>query len=395
MLQEYKFLDIKDYRKLKFLGKGTFSNVFRIQEKATGNIFAAKILQDFYGDEEGKAQKLIERMKIESSSYSRLNFPSITKFYGVCSRDFEDEPYPSLILEYIPNGTLNDLFAKSSKGEPLPPEWNSTKVLINIYGIAAGMSYLHSKDVLYRDLKLLNILEDENYYPKMTDFGVSKIILDINQDNSIGVGSPLYMAPEILNGDQKYTKSIDVYSFAICVYQLIAKTNPFSYLKGNMTPQRFMAMIKKGDRSKFNANVPKCYQELITKCWSQDPENRPTFPQIVEMLKTNREFVTELNVDEEEFHEYIDIIEGRKPYPTSDIRQQKEEEIVEEDEKPLIIHDAKPFDLESVEQTKVIGEGSFGVVYEVRDKETNSVYAAKVSKGEIYECLKSDNQTVN
>lgn len=70
-----------------------------------------------------------------------------------------------------------------------------------------------------------------------------------------------------------------------------------------------------GKRPDLPNSIPKCYKELITKCWDQDPEKRPTFAQIVESLKTNREFITEFGVDEKEYYSYIKMISGEIPYP--------------------------------------------------------------------------------
>lgn len=314
MLKDFKFINLNDYRKLKLIGKGSFASVFRVQEKLTGKIYAAKILREFYGDEKEKEEMLTTRMQFESSIYSYLNFPSITKFYGVCSHDFDNEPFPTLILEYAPKGNLYSIISAARKGDPLPPKWNNTKILINIFGIASGVAHMHSNNILYRDLKSNNVLEDNNYYPKLADFGMSKKIIDQNQENTIDTGTPLYMAPELIQRSGKYTTAIDVYSFSIIVYELLTNEVPFGNIK-NLNLKYLYSLVTKGKRPVFKREIPKCYKDLITKCWSQKPDDRPTFSEIVEQLKNNREFITELNVDENEYYAYVGYICEGKPYP--------------------------------------------------------------------------------
>ncbi|KAK8883181.1 hypothetical protein M9Y10_045831 [Tritrichomonas musculus] len=95
-----------------------------------------------------------------------------------------------------------------------PDEWGDTKKLINIYGIASDMSYLHEQNILHRDLKPENVLVDGYLYPKISDFGLSKITdflsISMNFQSQKGLkGTPIYMAPEILSNEE-YSKSGDV-----------------------------------------------------------------------------------------------------------------------------------------------------------------------------------------
>ena len=91
------------------------------------------------------------------------------------------------------------------------------------------MSYLHLHNVLHRDLKPENILMDENLYPKISDFGLSKITdflsNSMNVQSQKGLkGTPAYLAPEIL-ADEKYSKKGDVYAFAFIVFEIMTGQN--------------------------------------------------------------------------------------------------------------------------------------------------------------------------
>lgn len=181
------------------------------------------------------------------------------------------------------------------------------KKLINIYGIASAMSYLHSQRIIHRDLKSGNILEDDHFYPRIADFGLSKN-LDTSNTSSSGVkGTPSYIPPEVWEGND-WTEAGDVYSFSIVSYEILTGKNPFE----NCDDYRILYCITIDKiRPKFDESVPKCYQNLVEQCWSQNPADRPSFNEITDRLKKNDDFITE-NINKNEFLSYIDKIEQER-----------------------------------------------------------------------------------
>lgn len=134
---------------------------------------------------------------------------------------------------------------------------------------------------------------------------------------------PNYAAPEILNS-QSPSKESDVYSFALIIYELMTKEKPLSHLK--TTNEIFFEVVARSGRPKFpeeeeEEEVPCCFREMIEACWSQEPKQRPTFEQIVHVLKTDKRFLNN-GVNEEEFFKYVDMIENNG-------KQSQNEKIIE------------------------------------------------------------------
>ena len=300
-------LDISRYKIISKIGEGGFSIVYRVKDITTGFFYAAKV-SNFMIDEDTKDSQESIILFREVNLLSVLDHPCILKFIGYFQTNFEKDPVPTIITELATNGSLRDIIELENSGLS-PKNWDNTKKLINIYGIACGMSYLHSHNVIHRDLKLDNILVDDYLHPKISDFGLSKILdflsISLNVQSQKGLkGTPLYMAPEILT-DEKYSKAGDVYAFAYIVYELMTGEIPFK----NFTNLQLMKkVVNQGTRPEFKDDIPDCYRELIESCWSQIPEERPSFETIVETLKTTDDFITD-GIDDSEFYDYVDYID--------------------------------------------------------------------------------------
>ena len=146
------------------------------------------------------------------------------------------------------------------------------------------MKYLHSLGIIHRDLKPQNILLDDNFQPKISDFGTcfisDKELSKIQLEDS--VGTPLYMAPEIFS-QEPYSYKVDVYAFSLIFYELLTGKTPF-----NEKRSKLVRDIKNGKRPELPENLDKKICEFIQKCWSNDPSERPPFSEIVEELQNER-----------------------------------------------------------------------------------------------------------
>lgn len=169
---ENAFFNTSDYNlQHKVLGKGTYGKVYLAERVSDHEEFAAKVIN--VGSEfDGHEQMLFLR---ESFIMQKLNHAAIVKFIGINFRSFSDQQYlqPTIITEYLRHGSLKDILLKE-KSSLSNKEWTATKKYINLLGISDALRYLHEHGIAHRDLKPENILLDDDYYPRVCDFGFSK-----------------------------------------------------------------------------------------------------------------------------------------------------------------------------------------------------------------------------
>ena len=100
-----------------------------------------------------------------------------------------------------------------------------------------------------------------------------------------GIGTPLWMAPEILSGSSAYGASADVFSFGIVMWEIASRQEPWADLKGSFIMDLLLENLKAGRRPKIEESWPRGYTELMEDCWSTDPSARPTFSKVVHRLE--------------------------------------------------------------------------------------------------------------
>lgn len=236
----------------------------------------------------------------EVAILATCNHPAIVEFVGWCTEKKKGKIY----LIALEKGSLKDLISKSMKREP-DPLWDYTHKLIISYGIARAMEYLHRINILHRDLKSENILLDDKLYPYITDFGTSKNAEDIKKSNTIKQTTATIMPPEFLENYDKYnrTKPIDVYSYAIVLFYLWSEKQPFTETNPFIIADKTINNI----RPEFPENIPEeKWRNLIRQCWEQNPNSRPAFNQICELLESSEFVIPEAKKEFDEYKEYLD-----------------------------------------------------------------------------------------
>ncbi|KAK8867256.1 hypothetical protein M9Y10_010233 [Tritrichomonas musculus] len=318
-------LDLSQYTLLNKIETDENSSVYKIKNNSTDLIYSAKLLFNSKKEEEeeGVSSSFNQNFTYNINIISKLNHPSIAKFVGFSPINFQGSPNPIIITEYISNGTLKDIILSERKSKA-DFNWNDTKKLIALYGLASAMLYLHSHNVIHHDLRPENILMDDKLYPKISIYNLLKPNVQNSQDEI--KSSILYSSPEKLT-NQVPTKESDVFSFSMIAYEVMTSQEPF--IKSTFSELR--DNIISGNRPDFTFSIPEAYKNLIEKCWSQKPSDRPTFVMIVDELRTNREFITEM-VEEDEFLCYVDSLDEFKEENQQELSQKVQEDDQENQE---------------------------------------------------------------
>jgi calcium-dependent protein kinase len=208
----------KYYTFIKELGHGSYSHVYRCQSNATGNVYAVKQFDKKYI----KDEKMI---KTEIKLLKAMDHPNIIKLYDT----YEDKDYLYLLMEECNGGELFHRLAENAKNHKMYTEKDAASIMKQIL---QAVNYLHSHGVCHRDLKPENILfssMEAKSQLKVIDFGLSKVLNEIDEVMKGEVGTLYYMAPEVIEG--KYNEKCDVWSCGVILYIILTGHPPFFFKK--------------------------------------------------------------------------------------------------------------------------------------------------------------------
>merc|ERR1712137_895100 len=213
----------------------------------------------------------MSEFRTEVALMSLLKHPCLVNIIGAGAGT--DGPF--LVMEYVAKGDLYHILHESDSKDPISDD----KICAWAMDIACGMQYLHSLGIIHRDLKSLNILVTHDDRCKIIDYGASRVNVDTNMTGNIGTIS--WMAPEMFAGTGSYTEKVDVYSFAIVLYELVVREIPFVGENSFSLP----VQVAKGVRPKIPKGVSKKWTKLLAQCWHDKPSKRPSFGKILDILQ--------------------------------------------------------------------------------------------------------------
>ncbi|MDA4133388.1 MAG: protein kinase, partial [Thaumarchaeota archaeon] len=216
--------DDSKWMKGALIGKGSFGSVYLALHAVTGELLAVKQVETpapgANSQNESRKKSMIEALKREISLLRDLRHPNIVQYLGCGS----SADYLNIFLEYVPGGSVQTMLnSYGALPEPLVRSF--------VRQILQGLSYLHNRDIIHRDIKGANILVDNKGTIKISDFGISKKIeatniLNSNKHRPSLQGSVFWMAPEVVK-QTSYTRKADIWSLGFLVVEMITGTHPF------------------------------------------------------------------------------------------------------------------------------------------------------------------------
>lgn len=257
-------LDINEIEIGENIGNGAFSSVYKGIWR--GALVAVKrfSVEDFSEDTIIEFEKEISIMK-------SIRAPNIIQFLGGTF----NPPDICIITEFMSRGSLHDIL----HNKMVVLEWSM--ILQMLEDTARGMTYLHSCNppIIHRDLKSQNLLVNEFWRVKVSDFGLSTV-LDRSTDTMTICGTPYWTAPEVLRS-QHYTMKVDVYSFGIIMWECVTRMEPYA----NIPPfNAINGIVDEGLRPTVPPWLPDSYTGLMVACWQDNPILRPTFNNVLNTI---------------------------------------------------------------------------------------------------------------
>lgn len=278
-MDQYK-VDINNFKIVKSLGKGAFGDVSLVEDKKTKKQYAAKFIK--FDDDDDNLEEQKESINREIQVMIKVQHPTILKFIGYSTQDYQGQHGVTLLTKIAKLGSLSSICYKDSpKRKGL--KYDNTARQCILAGIARGMMLLHQSQGMHRDLKPDNVLLDAKMYPHISDFGLSKIMNTQNElIQSKACGDATYVAPECLRGPV-YNQKCDVYSFAILMYEVITESH--CYPNDPALLPKILALVATGEiRPQFKTPIKPGLKKLIERCWDHNPNNRPSFEAIFKAL---------------------------------------------------------------------------------------------------------------
>ncbi|KAM4561183.1 mitogen-activated protein kinase kinase kinase 20 [Fundulus diaphanus] len=235
-----------------------------------GSVYRARWISQ---DKEVAVKKLL-KIENEAEILSVLSHRNIIQFYGAVV----EAPNYGIVTEFASGGSLYD-YLSSDESEKM----DIKQIMSWAAEIAKGMHYLHSEapiKVIHRDLKSRNVVLGADKVLKICDFGASKFLSHTTHMSLVGTFP--WMAPEVIQS-LPVSETCDTFSYGVVLWEMLTREIPFKGLEGL---QVAWLVVEKNERLTIPSCCPPSFAELMRKCWTAEPKERPMFKQILCTLES-------------------------------------------------------------------------------------------------------------
>ncbi|XP_068164415.1 tyrosine-protein kinase Tec isoform X2 [Antennarius striatus] len=256
-------IDPSELTFMKELGSGEFGLV-RLGKWRAEQKVAIKAIREGAMHEED----FIEEAKV----MMRLCHPKLVQLYGVC---LQQRPL-LIVAEFMENGCLLNFLRQ--RGGALKEEW----LLSMCQDVCEGMEYLEEHSFIHRDLAARNCLINEHNVVKVSDFGMTRYVLDNQYNSSSGAKFPVKWSPPEVLHYTKYSSKADVWSFGVVMWEIYSEgRTPFE----NYTNQDVVKDITRGVRLYRPHRASQPLYAVMYRCWHERPQGRPSFSEVLKEIK--------------------------------------------------------------------------------------------------------------
>ncbi|XP_042278536.1 serine/threonine-protein kinase N2-like isoform X1 [Thunnus maccoyii] len=248
-------MQMEDLKYISVLGRGHFGKVLLAEVRKTGKLYAIKAL---------KKRDIVTRDEVDSLMSEKRIFeminasrhPFLVNLHGC----FQTSDHVCFVMEYLPGGDLmihihNNVFTEAQT------RFYSACVLL-------GLEFLHLNKIIYRDLKLDNLLMDADGFVKITDFGLCKEGMGHGDRTSTFCGTPEFLAPEVLT-DDNYTRAVDWWGMGVLIFEMLVGESPFP---GEDEEEVFDSIVN--DDVQYPGSLPPDAVSIIQKLLKKNPLKR-------------------------------------------------------------------------------------------------------------------------
>jgi serine/threonine protein kinase len=251
------------YQILSELGRGAMGVVYKARDPKINRLVAVKTIS-LAGQPPDEEREYRERFVREAEAVGRLSHPGIVTIFDVGEEPETRAPY--IVMEFVAGQSLDHLLSRDDHTLPLETALQFT------HELAEALDYAHAQGVVHRDLKPANILITEEGHAKIADFGVAKLNLAHQSLAGRVLGTPAYMSPEQLNGDDVDGRS-DLFSLGVILYTILTGYRPF---QGNSALTVCFKVVNREPipATVLDTNLPPELDYIIARAMAKDPAQR-------------------------------------------------------------------------------------------------------------------------